>query len=91
LFNYTEGGRTPAVTHAYLRELGYRVVIFPLSTLLSATTAMRATLAEIRARGTPLELLPDMMDFDAFLDFIGIGEIRDLEQRFAGQDNPHDQ
>ena len=91
LFNYAEGGRTPAVTHAYLRELGYRVVIFPLSTLLSATTAMRAALAEIKARGTPLELLPDMMDFDAFLDFIGIGEIRDLEQRFAGQDNPHDQ
>ena len=89
LFNYTEGGRTPPVTHAFLRDLGYRVVIFPLSTLLTATAAMRAVLAEIKARGTPIEVLPDMLDFDAFLDFIGIGEIRELEQRFAGQDKPH--
>src|SRR6201996_3672319 len=32
LFNYAEGGRTPAVTHAFLRDLGFRLVIFPLST-----------------------------------------------------------
>lgn len=48
---------------------------------------MRSVLAEIKARGTPIEVLADMLDFDAFLDFIGIGEIRELEQRFAGQDN----
>jgi carboxyvinyl-carboxyphosphonate phosphorylmutase len=90
LFNYTEGGKTPAVTHAFLRDLGFRMVIFPLSTLLAATAAMRSALAEIRARGTPIDLLPSMLDFDAFLDFIGIGEIRELEQRFAGDDNHHD-
>ena len=77
------------MTHAFLRGLGYRLVIFPLSTLLTATAVMRAVLAEIKARGTPIEVLPDMLDFDAFLDFIGIGEIRELEQRFAGQDKPH--
>jgi carboxyvinyl-carboxyphosphonate phosphorylmutase len=90
LFNYTEGGKTPAVTHAFLRDLGFRLVIFPLSTLLAATAAMRAVLAEIRTSGTPIDLLPTMLGFDAFLDFIGAGEIRELEQRFAGQDNHHD-
>ena len=83
LFNYAEGGKTPAVTHAYLRDLGFRLVIFPLSTLLSATAAMRSALAAIRTEGTPIELLPSMLSFDAFLDFIGVGEIRELEQRFA--------
>jgi 2,3-dimethylmalate lyase len=77
------------VTHAFLHERGYRLVIFPLSTLLTATAAMRSVLAEIKARGTPIELLPEMLDFEAFLDFIGIGEIRELERRFAGQDDPH--
>ena len=37
----------------------------------------------------PLDILPSMLGFDAFLDFIGIGETRELEQRFAGQDNLH--
>ena len=91
LFNYAEGGRTPAVTHGFLRDLGFRLVIFPLSTLLAATAAMRSVLAEIRTSGTPIDLLPSMLGFDAFLDFIGIGEIRELEERFADRDNHPDE
>jgi carboxyvinyl-carboxyphosphonate phosphorylmutase len=90
LFNYAEGGKTPPVPHAFLRDLGFRVVIFPLSTLLTATAAMRSVLTEIKANGTPIDLLPTMLGFDAFLDFIGVGEIRELEQRFAGHDDHHD-
>ncbi len=86
LFNYAEGGRTPAVTHAFLRELGFGLVIFPISTLLVATAAMRSVLREIKASGTPIDVLPSMLGFDAFLDFIGVGEIRELEQRFATRD-----
>ena len=48
---------------------------------------MRAVLAEIKSSGTPIDALPSMLGFDAFLDFIGIGEIRELEQRFADQDS----
>jgi 2,3-dimethylmalate lyase len=87
LFNYAEGGRTPAVTHELLHHLGFSLVIFPLSILLAATAAMRSVLAEIKATGTPIEILPSMLGFDAFLDFIGVGEIRELEQRFADADS----
>jgi carboxyvinyl-carboxyphosphonate phosphorylmutase len=91
LFNYAEGGKTPPVTHEFLRDLGFRLVIFPLSTLLAVTAAMRSVLAEIKATGSPIELLPSMLSFDAFLDFIGVGEIRELAQRFADQDNHHEE
>jgi 2-methylisocitrate lyase-like PEP mutase family enzyme len=84
LFNYAEGGKTPAVSHELLRELGFRLVIFPISTLLSATAAIRSALADIRAKGSPVDLLPSMMAFGEFLDFIGVGEIGELERRFAG-------
>ena len=30
LFNYAEGGKTPPVTHAQLRDFGFRLVIFPI-------------------------------------------------------------
>ena len=39
LFNWAEGGKTPPVPLARLRELGYRIVIFPISTLLVAARA----------------------------------------------------
>jgi 2-methylisocitrate lyase-like PEP mutase family enzyme len=83
LFNYAEGGKTPPVSYAVLRELGFKLVIFPLSLLLSATAAMRSALARIKADGTPIELLPSLLAFDDFLDFIGLPEVRELEQRFA--------
>jgi len=83
LFNYVEGGKTPPVTHQFLRDLGFSVVIFPISTLLVATAAIRSVLTEIKANGSPIDLLSSMPRFEEFLDFIGISEIRELEQRFA--------
>jgi carboxyvinyl-carboxyphosphonate phosphorylmutase len=80
LFNYAEGGKTPAVTHEFLRELGFRLAIFPLSTLLAATEAMRSALAGLRAAGTPAT---PPVSFDEFLDLIGLPEVHDLDQRFA--------
>jgi len=83
LFNYAEGGKTPAVTHAFLRELGFKLVIFPLTILLAATVAIRSALHRIKADGTPIELMPSLLPFGDFLDFIGMAEIRELEARFA--------
>jgi carboxyvinyl-carboxyphosphonate phosphorylmutase len=83
LFNYAEGGKTPAVGYHFLRELGFSLVIFPLTLLLSATGAMRTALARVKSDGTPIELLSSLVAFDEFLDLVGMDEIRELERRFA--------
>jgi carboxyvinyl-carboxyphosphonate phosphorylmutase len=83
LFNWAEGGKTPPVGLDRLRELGYRIVIFPLSALLAATGAMRAILREIAGAGTPAAALPGLPAFGDFLDFIGLPEVRQAEQRYA--------
>ena len=86
LFNYAEGGRTPPVTHDALQELGFKIVIFPIGTLLAATGAMRALLAQIRAQGSPMQALPTLLPFEQFLQFIGLPEIRELEREFGEHD-----
>lgn len=88
LFNYAEGGKTPPVELSRLAELGFAVVIFPISTLLAATGAMRQVLARIRADGTPRDVLDELPSFSSFLDFIGLPEIRDLERRYAAEEVP---
>jgi 2-methylisocitrate lyase-like PEP mutase family enzyme len=83
LFNWTEGGKTPPVSLARLTELGYRIVIFPISTLLAATAAMRAILREIAVSGTPAAALADLPTFGEFVDFIGLPQVREAERRYA--------
>ena len=83
LFNWAEGGKTPPVAYDRLRELGFRIVIFPLSLLLTATASMRHALGEIRTAGTPLPIMDGLPAFAEFVDFIGMPEIRRLEQRFT--------
>jgi 2-methylisocitrate lyase-like PEP mutase family enzyme len=90
LFNYAEGGKTPGVSHDFLRGLGFSLVIFPLSALLSATVAIRDALRRIKADGSPMELLPSLLPFDEFLEFIGMPEIRELEARFAQDTTPQE-
>jgi 2-methylisocitrate lyase-like PEP mutase family enzyme len=85
LFNYAEGGKTPPVPYELLRELGFSLVIFPLSVLLACTVAARSVLAQIKADGTPMNALGSLLPFEEFLALIGLPEVRELEQRFATQ------
>jgi carboxyvinyl-carboxyphosphonate phosphorylmutase len=85
LFNWVEGGKTPALPLDRLKELGYRIVIFPISGLLVATKAVRMLAAEIRAQGTPIRLVSDLMSFDEFNELIGLPEIRRLERHFSAK------
>jgi 2,3-dimethylmalate lyase len=86
LFNWAEGGKTPPIGLGRLTELGYRIVIFPISTLLAATGAMRRILGEISRAGTPAAALGELPTFGEFLDFIGLPEVREAERRYAATD-----
>jgi carboxyvinyl-carboxyphosphonate phosphorylmutase len=84
LFNWAEGGRTPPLSLARIRELGFAMVLYPIGTLLAATAGMRALLALLRSDGTPAAALPGLPSFTEFTDLVGLPEITELEQRFAG-------
>ena len=83
VFNWAEGGKTPPLPHQRLAELGFALVIMPITTLLSATQAMQRALAELRIAGTPLPVVDRLPSFDEFLDLIGLPEVRALEARFG--------
>jgi 2,3-dimethylmalate lyase len=84
LFNWVDGGKTPPMSLDRLRELGFAIVIFPISTLLAATEAMRDVLADIRTSGTPIAAT-DRSPFADFVAFIGLAEVHELDERFSGE------
>ena len=76
VYNWVEGGRSPALPAHVISELGYQVLLLPISLLLAATRAMQETLAAIRETGTttpgafgddPFAEFNEMIDLPAFL------------------------
>ena len=84
VFNWAEGGRTPPLSLERIAELGFSLVIYPIGTLLAATAGIRALLGTLKADGTPIAAMPGLPTFGEFTDLIGLAEVQDLEQRFAG-------
>jgi 2,3-dimethylmalate lyase len=81
LFNWTEGGRTPEMEHDRLRELGYGLVIFPVTPLLAATRGLRAALDALAQTGRPAKREPREPLLD-FFDLMGLPEVNEIGRRF---------
>jgi carboxyvinyl-carboxyphosphonate phosphorylmutase len=82
LFNWVEGGKTPPTSLARLTELGYRLVIFPVSTLLAATSAVQNVLAELAEAGTPTDAAQPMPALNDFFTTVGLPDMLDLGKRY---------
>ncbi len=61
----------------------FRLVIFPVSTMLTVTYAVREILARIQNDGTSIVATDRLLPPGEVLGFIGLPEIRKLEERFA--------
>jgi methylisocitrate lyase len=84
--NMIEGGKTPLLTSEELRQLGYRMVVYPLSGLFSAARAVRDTYAELLAQQTTRARESAMVTFGEFEGIVGAPGYHDLEQRFGASD-----
>lgn len=71
LANMTEFGRTPALTVAELSELGYRIVIFPVTLQRIAMKAVSDALQELKLQGTARGLLDRMQTRQELYDLLG--------------------
>ena len=79
LANMTEFGRGPLLDFAALAQVGYRMVLYPVTTLRAALKAVQETLADVLAKGHQRDRLPDMMtraELYELLDYAGY-EARD--------------
>jgi 2,3-dimethylmalate lyase len=82
LLNWLEHGRTPSIDIERIRELGIALVLFPIGSVLAMVAGLREHLEYVRAHGTPAGRLNKLPTFEQFTDIVGLGEIKELEQRF---------
>lgn len=82
LFNFADSGKSPLPPIEQLHSLGFRLVIYPVSTLFAATKAMMEVVSEIRRTGTTHAYQDRMMQFPDFNRFIGLPEALEMEEKY---------
>ena len=80
--NMIEGGQTPLLTAADLNEMGFKLVAFAVSCLLTATKAMQRAMKVLREEGTTQAIVGEMTNFGEFNDLIGFPEVRAFEAKY---------
>jgi methylisocitrate lyase len=81
--NMVEGGRTPLLTPAQLRDLGYDLVVSPLSALFAATRAVSEALALLRERGTLRDDVDRLVSFEEFEPAVDLDGHRREGERYG--------
>jgi methylisocitrate lyase len=85
--NMTEFGKTPYLTVREFEDLGYRIVLFPVTALRMATKAIETMLAEVKALGTQQGLLNRMHTRQQLYDLLRYSDYekrdKDLHERYG--------
>ena len=79
--NMVEGGKTPFLSAKELESLGYKIVVYPLAGLFSATKAIESCFAHLKQYGTS-DGYEDMLKFKDFEEVIHTEKYRELESKF---------
>jgi methylisocitrate lyase len=81
--NMIEDGVTPNLTGPELLKLGYRIAVWPLSGLYSATYAMQQVFTELKKTTYTKKTRKMMVTFKDFNKFVDLQKYMDLEKRYS--------
>jgi len=86
LYNFVEHGKSPLLPVSQLEALGFKIVIFPGSLMLSVYTLAQRILREIRQHGTTASLLGEMGSVVDLFNLMGMQEALALDAKW--NENP---
>lgn len=85
LANMTEFGRSPLMRAKELEEMGYKVVIFPVTTFRVAMRAVMDALLELKARGAQEGLIGRMMTREEQYEVIRYWDYEDWDKDLSNR------
>ncbi len=80
LVNCVEGGRTPVLPRTQLLEIGYRLAIYPVTSLLTVVKAMQSTYAAMLPGQDGVTLPLPHAEFKSLTSLMGFDSVYDFEQ-----------
>ena len=87
LYNFVETGKSPLLAAADLERMGFKLVIFPVSALLTVCCSILRVMRELKEKGTTAHLLEDMISLEQCFNTVGLAEMLARDARYADGDS----
>ena len=82
--NMIEGGITPVLPKEELVELGFQLILYPLTGLYAAGKTIRDFYSKLHQDGTTLGMEKDLLNFADFNELIGVEEKYKMIEKYGG-------
>ena len=82
LANMIENGVTPTFSANELKDMGYSMVVFPLSALYGSAFAMKRVLTDLKKNGSTKNSKDTMLDFNEFNELVELSKFMNMEQKY---------
>jgi 2-methylisocitrate lyase-like PEP mutase family enzyme len=88
LYNFVETGKSPLIPAPELEQLGFKVVIFPASALLTVCRAVTDLMQQLRELGTTSHLLDRMVSLEDCFNIVGLDEMLSRDASYSKEPQP---
>ena len=83
LYNFVESGKSPLLSASQLENLGFKIVIYPASALLTVTHVVGQVMAQLKEKGTTSHLMDNMVSLEDCFETVGLSGMLAEDARFA--------
>lgn len=81
--NMIEGGVTPISPAQKLHDMGFNIVLYPLSVLFASAFATSKILAELKATGATARSKKNATSFDQFNEIVDLTKFKKMESKYG--------
>ena len=86
LYNYVETGKSPLFSAGQLEELGFKVVIYPASALLTVSKVVAGLMEELKDKGTTAHLVDNMITLHQCFELMGLSEMLAVDESYSAEE-----
>ena len=83
LYNFVETGKSPLLSAPELERLGFKIVIFPVSALLTVCRVVNDLMRDLKQQGTTAHLLNNMVSVEECFDIVGLNEMLSRDAAYS--------
>ena len=83
LYNFVESGKSPLFTAQELEQLGFKLVIYPGSALLTVGKVVAGLMEELKQKGTTAHLADNMVTLHQCFELMGLSEMLATDESYS--------